>query len=146
MRQRGRKSATQSEVSAQVVDIGLAQYAKAPGDLNTAEKAMFNEIVAARPADFFDAATVPLLAEYCRIPTELGLISSAISKFKDSWLNTDEGLRRFKELTAMRDRAQKRMALLATKMRLAQQSRYIAHSGKSKPKSSGSGGPKPWEG
>ena len=145
MRQRGRQSASANEVSGQVVDLGMIKFPKAPTDLSKAEAAMFNEIVAARPADYFDAATIPLLAEYCRLPTELGLISGAIGKFKDTWLNTDEGLKRFKELTQMRDKTQKRMALLAVKMRLAQQSRYIADSRKARPKGSG-GGPKPWEG
>ena len=141
MKQRGRQSAAQGEV----VDIQVAQRPKAPGDLSKPEAALFNEIVAARPADYFDAATIPLLAEYCRIPSELGLISGAIGKFKDTWLNTDDGLKRFKELAGMRDKAQKRMALLATKMRLAQQSRYMPDNRKARPASSG-GGPKPWEG
>ena len=141
MKQRGRRSAAKNEV----VDLEIAQRPKAPEDLEKAEAALFNEIVAARPADYFDAATIPLLSEYCRIPTELRLISGAISQYKDTWLNTDDGLKRFKDLTNMRDKAQKRMALLAVKMRLAQQSRFMPDSRKARPKASG-GGPKPWEG
>ena len=145
MTKRGRQSAASKEVADNVVDLALIQFPKAPEDLTKPEKVLFGEIVAARPADYFDAATIPMLAEYCRIPSELSLYAGAISKYKVSWLNADDGLKRLKELTGMRDKAQKRMALLATKMRLAQQSRYIAHSGKSKPKSNGAG-PKPWEG
>lgn len=126
------------------MDIHEAVRPKAPSDLSKTEAALFNEVVAARPGDYFDAATIPMLAEYCRIPSELALIADAVSKFKASWLNTDEGFKRFKELVGMRDKAQKRMAMLATKMRLAQQSRYENRVKAMKP--SASSGPRPWEG
>lgn len=116
---------------------------KAPGDLTASEKTLFNEIVAARPAEYFDSATIPMLTEYCRIPSELDLVAGAIRRFKAEWIKKDDGLKRLKELTGMRDKSQKRMVLLATKMRLAQQSRYVPDSGKARPKPGS--GPNPWE-
>lgn len=105
---------------------------------------MFNRIVATRPAEFFDVATIPLLTEYCRIPIEVEIVTKAIEAFQAEWLNDDNGLKRFKELTQIRDKAQKRMILLATKMRLSQQSRFPSDSRKNRPAPEG-GAPKPWE-
>lgn len=145
MKQRGRKSTAANDVSDKVVELSTVVRPKPPSDLSKSEKSLFNKIVGDRDADFFDVATIPLLVEYCRIPTELDLIAGAISRYKGDWLNTDDGLKRFKELTGMRDKAQKRIAILATKMRLAQQSRYEPKVKGVRPKSEG-GGPKPWEG
>lgn len=143
MRQRGRESGAKAQVAG-VTDIASVARPHAPDALSESESKLFNSIVASRPVDFFDCATVPLLVEYCRIPTEQEIVSESISAFQADWLSSDAGLKRFKELTAIRDKAQKRMALLATKMRLAQQSRYISDSRKARPAPEG-GAPKPWE-
>ena len=140
MKQRGRKSTEQQNV----VDISVAARPRAPTELTKTEKALFNQIVADRPAEYFDAATIPLLVEYCRIPTELSVIADAMSTFQAKWLNKDDGVKRLKDLTGMRDKSQKRMALLATKMRLAQQSRYNNREKSMRP-TGGGGGAKPWE-
>jgi hypothetical protein len=143
MKQRGRKSAKSEEVSHKVVDIAVTKRPRAPGSLTPTEKKLFNAIVAERPPDFFDSASVPMLIEYCRIPTQLDQVAEAIASFEQDWLKSDDGLKRYKDLVNLQDKAQKRIAALATKMRLAQQSRYDPTAARARPTKST--GPKPWE-
>lgn len=139
MKQRGRKSAA----SAEVISIDLATRPRAPEELIVSEASLWNEIVASRPADFFDAASIPLLVEYCRVKTQLDQVAISLNEFEDEWLKKADGLRRYKELAMLQDKAQSRLVILATKMRLAQQSRFVPNHSKNRPNPSG--GPKPWE-
>jgi len=138
MKQHGRKSK-----DAEVVDIGVAKRPRPPAELTKTEALLWDEIVASRNPEYFDVAAIPLLKEFCRIQTQLDLLGTAISEFEPDWLKKADGLKRLKDLSGLQDRAQARMGLLATKMRLTQQSRYVKDSTKPRPNSNS--GPKPWE-
>ena len=139
MKQRGQKSAEAHKV----VDLALVARPRPSEDLIESEKNLWNEIVAARPPDFFECASLPLLAEFCRTRTELDFTAKAIVDFDDTWLKDHDGLERYEKLTNMRSKAQSRLMQLATKMRLTQQSRYVPHAKSQRPNAKT--GPKPWE-
>lgn len=139
MKQRGQKPAAADNV----VDIAVASRPRPPDDLTEGEKLFWNDVVAGRPADFFEFASLPLLAEYCRTKTEVDFIAESIREFKHEWMNTEDGLKRYEKLSVMRTKAQTRLMALATKMRLTQQSRYVPHSKNNRTPTRN--GPKPWE-
>lgn len=138
MKQRGRKPK-----DAHVVDIGIAKRPKPPAELTQSEAALWDEIVASRPPEYFDVAAIPLLREFCRIQTQLNFLAESIGEFEPDWLKDKAGLSRYKDLCSMQDKAQSRSMLLATKMRLTQQARYVPDAKASKPTTGQ--GPKPWE-
>lgn len=139
MKQRGRKSAK----SAEVVSIQQAKRPRPPADLTKTESELWVRIVGERAPDYFDSASQVLLAEYCRVKSQCDQLAVPIAKFKATWFAKDEGVARYKKLVHMQDTAQKRLLALATKMRLAQQSRYVPDHTKTRGESKA--GPKPWE-
>lgn len=129
MKQRGKRStASLSVITPKIVDIP-----NAPGDLLPVERELWDSIIATRTSDFFDSATLPLLAEYCRLKTQVDAMAEEIKEFEPDWLKTDEGVRRYRALTSIRDQAQGRMIALARSMRLTQQARYVPDHTSSKP-------------
>ena len=139
MKQRGRKSAE----SHKVVNLALAARPRPPEELIESERNLWNEIVAARLPEFFECASLPLLAEFCRTRTEVDFIAKAFVDFKAEWLKNADGLERYNKLVGIRTKAQSRLMQLATKMRLTQQSRYVPHAKSQRPNAKT--GPKPWE-
>lgn len=144
MKQRGKKSAAASEVASNVVDIGNAKRPRPPDCLSADEKKLWREIVSVREVDFFEAGSLPLLEEYCRTWTQLRLLGATLKKHGEAWLSDDAGLKRYAKVEGLWDRAQRRQLALATKMRLAQQNRYVPDHTKGRPKKDG-GGAKPWD-
>lgn len=94
---------------------------------------MWDKIVTAREVNFFDIASLPLLAEYCRLKTQVDDMADQVDDFGDDWLQTDDGLKRYKMLTGIRDQAQGRMIALARTMRLTQQARFVPDSAVARP-------------
>jgi hypothetical protein len=145
MRQNGRKS-TLAIVGG---NPDAARRIATPEDLTEAERERFAAIVRAYPADWFDAATEPLLKEYVRLRTTVDTLAEAIRQIKPEELTGDATARRYSDFCRLRNSAQKTMATLATKMRLAQQSRYDDRkAGRATSKeapAAGGAARKPWE-
>lgn len=140
MKQRGRKS--KAELS--VVKVEGPTYPDKPTDLLPDELELWNKIVISREPDFFDAATLPLLSEYCRLQSTITEMTEQIESFESEWLLSDDGVKRYDKLSQIRDRSQGRMIALARSMRLTQQARYVPDKASNRPKSS-AGKPKPWQ-
>lgn len=121
MKQKGRKSAAQLSI----VPPKVEEHPKAPDDLLVEERELWNAIVTPREPTFFDEATLPLLKEYVRLTTQVETMAEQIELFEPDWLLTDDGVKRYKNLAAIRDQAQGRMLALTRAMRLTQQSRYV---------------------
>ena len=139
MKQRGQKSAAADSV----VSLDIQTRPRPPECLNGDEKALWNDIVASRAPDFFDTVGQKLLTELCRVQSQVDQLAAPIAEFRPEWLNSEAGIKRYKDLSVMREKAQARLIQLATKMRLTQQSRYIPHGAKARGKKET--GPKPWE-
>lgn len=121
MNQRGRKSNAQLSV----VSNESKPYPDMPEDLLEDELELWVSIVHSRKPDFFDAATLPLLSEYCRLQSQVKEMAEQIENFEPEWLLSDDGVKRYKNLASIRDQAQGRMIALARSMRLTQQARYV---------------------
>jgi hypothetical protein len=86
--------------------------------LSKGECDLWREIVDSKPAEWFDSGSAPLLREYVRAVGESQRIGRLVARTSSKDPDT---LARW---LTLRDREVKRMADLATKLRLTQQSRY----------------------
>ena len=143
MQQRGRKSH-----GALVAAENVAQIPRAapPGDLSDYEAAIWSAVVNTKPADWFQADTLPLLLSYCKHVATAATIDRELAAFDPAWLRDDEGLKRYKVLTDMRERESKTQITLARSMRLTQQSQIIPQTAGTVAKKSRAMTAKPWEG
>lgn len=133
MEGRGRKSSA----ALSVVPTALPQRIEPPAALNKAEASLWRAVVAGKPVDWFTADTAPLLVEYVRasdLADRLAVqIEAAMAGSGDISL---------KDLLLMRDREAKRIASIATKLRLTQQSRYTPQAASTASRKASGG--KPW--
>jgi len=115
-----------------------------PDELTDKEKGLWLEIVGSRDPEFFDEATLPLLVEMCRAKSKVDVMADEINRFDPQWLRTDEGVKRYKELSSIQDKAQANMLSLARSMRLTPQARYMPDKKINRPTGPGKVA-KPWE-
>ena len=123
MQQRGRKSAGGLTAAVNVEQIPRAAP---PGDLSDYEAAIWSAVINTKPADWFQADTLPLLLSYCKHVSTAATIDRELAEFDPKWLRDDDGLKRYKTLTDMRERESRAQTALARSMRLTQQAQYNA--------------------
>lgn len=109
-----------------------------PAGLTDEQAQVWRETVNARSADFFGPDQVPLLEEYCRVVVMCRLLADQIEA---GIAGGDAGA--LKALLDMRDKESRRMASLATKLRLTNQSRYTPQAAATAAKRGGGG--KVWQ-
>jgi hypothetical protein len=135
MEGRGRKSSAALSV---VAPTSLPQRMEPPQGFTESQGALWREIVAGKPVDWFAADNAPLLAEYVRavdMGNRLALeIEATLAGTADHSL---------KDLLRMRDMEAKRATSIATKLRLTQQSRYTPQAAATADKNNSGG--KPWQ-
>ena len=142
MKQRGRKS-TGAVLSA-AGNVQQIPRAAPPAELSEFEAHVWASVVNTKPADWFQADTLPLLLSYCKHVSHAATLDREIAEFDPQWLRDEDGLKRYKTLTDMRERESRAQTALARSMRLTQQAQYNAptaatQNGKVK------GGNKPWQ-
>ena len=120
MAQRGRKSAAGLSIIASVT----MQRPAPPDDLTEKERELWLAITNSKSVDYFDAGTEVLLTEYCRLKTTIEVMAVQINLFDPEWLASDDGVKRYRALTNIRDQAQGRLGTLARSLRLTNQSRF----------------------
>lgn len=141
MATRGRKSGAALSVVVGSID-GRPQP---PADLTKFQADVWQRTVAAESLDQFrSAALQQLLKEYCRHCEAAHILADEIGRTLPEWLATEDGLKRYDKLLAMRDRETKALGDKATKLRLTNQSRYTPQAAATAAKNSG-GSAKPWE-
>ena len=94
-----------------------------PAGLTEDQADVWRSVVGARSADFFGEDAAPLLEEYCRVVVMCRLLAVQIEAGIAGG-EADE----LKALLDMRDKESRRMASLATKLRITNQSRYTPQS------------------
>jgi len=121
MIQRGRKSAA----SLAVVDL-MSSVARVPppSELTAAERNLWLATVNSKPAEWFGDEHVPMLVEYVRHVSSADMLTKQIQEFEPEWMKDDDGVRRLKNLMAMRAREAQCIVTFARSMRLTQQSSY----------------------
>lgn len=90
-----------------------------PADLSPAEAKLWTETVETKPADWFGPDSWPVLKEFCRAAVmcdALAKVAARAVRSKDT--------SSIKSVLSMRDMEARRVASMATKLRLTQQSRY----------------------
>ena len=118
--------------------------AEPPAELSEAEAAFWRSVVETKPPEWFLPDTHPLLIAYCRARSASEVIAQQIDAFEPAWMETPEGLDRYEKLTKIQCRHAMLLMTLATKMRLAQQSRYTETAANTAAKH-GLAGTKPWQ-
>lgn len=121
MKQRGRKSLSPISVVAGVSEIPRLPP---PPELSEFEAHVWTATVNTKPADWFQADTLPLLLSYCKHVSQSYTIDAEIAQFDPAWLRDESGLKRYQVLTHMRERESRAMTALARSMRLTQQARW----------------------
>ena len=135
MGNRGRPSA--ASILSEVKRIESTPRFPPPDDLDDEAAEIWTKVVNSHPPDWFTPANLPLLGQYCRHCVEVRFVGELIKKAKAT-KSTD--LREFRSLLTMQRSETKMVAMLATKMRIGQQS-VKNQRGNKKTVSS-----KPWEG
>jgi hypothetical protein len=143
MGKRGRKS--QEEQQFALIEGVFGQHPESPADLTEDEAVIWRAVVAGEPAEWFTtAATRGLLKNYCRHQGTADKLTAVINLFEVGWLKSADGVRRFNDLTRMRDREVHATVSLATKLRLTNQARFSAAAASTATRNAHRG-LKPWE-
>ena len=137
VQKRGRKSAA----SLSVFPVTMGQRPAPPGCLTDEESKDWMIIVNRLPPDWFPEESWPLLIAYCRHIAASNRIYEQMSKTGD--LADTDNLKLFDRLAKMHERETRTQAVLATKLRLTQQSRMQAKTAASQ--AAGGSLRKPWE-
>jgi hypothetical protein len=109
-----------------LVSVGVAKDDRPdpPAALNTRERAIWADYVAAMPAGWFSPETRPLLEALCRARKQYQDVNQAFAAFEDEVPEDGERFQRYQALTRLRTTLVTQMANLATKLRLTSQARY----------------------
>ena len=114
--------ARKSAAELSVVPIGSAIHRlSAPPSLIKEEAAIWDDVVATKPADWFQADSAPILSEYCRAVVMAERLSYMIQSCMMGEVEDGPSL---KDLLKMRDAESRRVMTCGTKLRLTQQARY----------------------
>jgi hypothetical protein len=138
----GRKSA--AEKLASVVNLPNRQVPP-PDDLSEEAAKVWRDVVATKPVSWWDAGSLPLLAQYCRVTVEARRIDGLLLVEAEFLTTKKADLPAYSRLRRMQGSISRELAALATKMRLAQQSRYQEKSAHTAATKGGSGRKRPWE-
>lgn len=139
MKQRGRKSAAEIAVIGPA-GVSTVRRPEPPAALGEHEVETWRRITGAFPADRFDAGAVPLLAQMVRHIEAARKIAALIRAEEEG---EEFDLDAWRLLLRDQDRESGRIAMLATRLRLTPQSRYVPHAGGARPQADA---PRPWEG
>ena len=114
---KGRRSAASNLVTLHPVQV--EHRLRAPKELMDEEVEIWQSVVDSRPADWFSPGNVPLLTQYCRHVIQARRIAEWIEKAPE---NPKLKIIDYDRLLKMQRDESAIIAMLATKMRLAQQS------------------------
>jgi hypothetical protein len=135
-----RKSAASLTVVSEIVD----RRPSPPKKLSKSEAELWTRVVNTKPHDWWDAGTVPLLVEYCRLHTHVEVAESLFRKAEEAYELSGNMPADYEQLSRALDRLQARLAQYAMKMRLTQQARYRPYEAQTQNKKAASDS-KPWQ-
>jgi hypothetical protein len=127
-----------STASLSVVPVAAVSRLEVPGGLTDEESALWQSVVESKPAEWFGEDSAPLLKEYVRA---VGMCDVLDVQIKAALAGGEAG--EVKALLDMRDKESKRVASLATKLRLTQQSRYTPQAAATADRKAGNA--RPWQ-
>jgi hypothetical protein len=118
--------------------IAAATPLPPPADLSPDERKLWADVVASKPADWFGPDSAPMLKEYVRA----ALLCDALARRVHTAMRSADP-RNLTRLLNARHQEVTRLAVLGTKLRLTQQSRYTARSAATA--DSRASGLRPWQ-
>ena len=118
MNQRGRKSSALALVVPRQAEV--IERPRPPHDLSAEEVGVWDSIVSQEAADWFNAATLPLLAQYCRHCVHAKRIAEMIERTLYA-ARSEVLVTEYDKLLQLQERESKVMMVLARSMRLTQQ-------------------------
>jgi len=124
-RKRGRRPKVKDNWS--VIDGGFAGTKRpdAPEELTAAQAAIWRKIVASEPPDFFSSQTTrDMLKDLVCHRDAIDQLAKTINAFRTEWLRNDEGSKMYNRYLRMRGDETRHFSLIATRLRLTNQSRY----------------------
>lgn len=131
-----KKPGPKSAADISVVNITSIPRVRAPEGLTETQRARINALVASKPADWFQAADMPLLIELARHMDRADKIDAEMQALDD------DDLEGFKWLQPLANAESVRIQSLMRSLRLTPQSRYRPDSSKANTPPQG---PRPWE-
>jgi P27 family predicted phage terminase small subunit len=108
-----------------------------PESVSEAAAVVWREVVATKPAEWFQADTAPVLEAYCNTIVEYRRVAEALAATGPSDLST------YRPLVDMAEKLGRAITSMATKMRLTPQSRYTPISAGTAAKKAGAAS-RPW--
>lgn len=114
-----------------------------PADLSPEEATVWARVVATKPSDWWDAGSVPILAQYARACVQSDMVAGLVRTVSQALLSDPDELGRYKELRKIQAQLSGEMGTLARAMRLTQQARYRAD--KADTTSRKASGNRPWQ-
>lgn len=114
-----------------------------PAELGEREAAVWRNVVATLPADWFARHHHPMLIAYCRHTVRANDLAQKIEKFDDAWLKIEGGLGRFDKLLQMAARETSSMLACARSMRITHQAQIQPRTAARR--MDGGGRPRPWD-
>lgn len=138
MKTAGRKSSAELEIVSSMGEnqLSVIKRPSAPEELTVEESVEWERVVGSMPAEWFKPETHAMLAQYCRHVVGSRRMSQRIETEENSPILDMKELER---LYRMRERESRAASMLATRMRITQQTYY------DKQKRRNSGNEKPWE-
>ncbi len=109
-----------------------------PSDLTQFQAQVWRSVVESKPREWFGEDSLPVLKEYCRAAVTCDVLADMV---EEALLEGDKVV--IRQTLDMRDKEAKRMADLATKLRLTQQSRYTPQASATANKRAA--GKRPWQ-
>jgi len=116
-----------------------------PRHFNERQKAIWREVIANEPAEFFDSpVTQALLGDYVCHRDSIEKVQRKIDEFREEWLKSDVGEGKYTRLLRLRENETRAASRAATRLRLTNQSRYTP-SGGARAAARANKGVMPWE-
>jgi hypothetical protein len=143
MRRDGRKSAAENAV---VVPGTFGKRPQPPASLTPRQAEIWREVVGSEDPKFFaSGASRALLSDYCAHREAAEKINVAVNAFEAEWLSEHDGVKHYQTLLNLRGSETRAAAMLATKLRMTNQSRYTPQVAATIGKYAAAKGPRPWE-
>ncbi len=130
-----------SAASLSIMSPALGSRSPPPANLSGRQKALWIQITAAKPADWFGQDTLPMLTALVAHIETFEVIEREFVGLEK--LDQIEKLTWLEKLCRLRDRESKAITSLSTRLRLTQQSRYTPQAAATA--SRRASGPRPWE-
>jgi phage terminase small subunit len=118
--------------------VALPERPEAPQYLTADEAALWREVVATKPADWFGRDTQPILAAYCQA---VAMHRALVKRWHE--MDVAAPVKDIRDLVGLINKTSGSVSALATKLRLTQQSRYTPQAASTASKKSGP--IRPWE-